>query len=302
MTYPHRRVSIAIPWLPSARPTAGRRREARATWRAVALALGASLALLGGAAPAHAQTTPRAATTAADDEARFLFEAASRAFADARYGDALARFREAYALSHRPVLLFNIGQAADRLRLDTDALAAFEAYLDALPEAPNRREVEVRVAALRRALAERAELDARAGADNSPASSQSPDIDTATPNVSASRSAGDTVRPAWAGWLALGGAAVTVAGVIPAVMSVSTRADLDARCDAARVCPLDAQAIADRGASQSLAADVLFATGGALALGFGLVWLLGGTTDESTPNLSAWCNGEGCSMSARGHF
>jgi hypothetical protein len=141
-----------------------------------------------------------------------------------------------------------------------------------------------------------AEADARSDATTNP------DIAPASSPAARNDTTRHPMRPAWAGWAALGGAAVAVAGVIPAVMSVSTRADLDARCDAARVCPLDAQAIADRGASQSLAADVLFASGGALALGFGLVWLLGGTTGESTPNVSAWCDGQGCNMSARGHF
>jgi tetratricopeptide (TPR) repeat protein len=72
-------------------------------------------------AVAHAQSAevdPFAAAESHDEEARALFQAGRRAFADARYEDALDRFRSAYELSHRPELLYNIGHAADRLRRD----------------------------------------------------------------------------------------------------------------------------------------------------------------------------------------
>jgi tetratricopeptide (TPR) repeat protein len=120
----------------------------------------------------HAQARPQApASEAQDGEARLLFEAASRAFADARYDTALARFREAYTLSARPALLYNIGQCADRLRRDDEALEAFERYLAAMPDAPNAAEVRTRIAALRAAQARQAEAiaAARAGAAAAPA-------------------------------------------------------------------------------------------------------------------------------------
>ena len=62
-----------------------------------------------------------------ETEARALFEAGRQAFTDGRFEDALQRFSQSYELSHRAELLFNIGQAADRLRRDAEALAAFEA-------------------------------------------------------------------------------------------------------------------------------------------------------------------------------
>ena len=53
-----------------------------------------------------------------------------------------------------PELLYNVGQAADRLRMDHEALAAFRLYLKKLPDADNRREVENRVHALEERLGE----------------------------------------------------------------------------------------------------------------------------------------------------
>src|SRR6185369_6091068 len=75
---------------------------------------------------------------------------------DGKYRDAWDYFRQAYLLSKRPELLYNVGQSADRLRMDREALAAFRLYLKKLPTADNRREVENRVRALEERLGENA--------------------------------------------------------------------------------------------------------------------------------------------------
>ena len=80
-----------------------------------------------------------------DHEARQLFEAGEVAFADGRFENALRRFKDAYELSPRPQLLFNIGASAERLRRDEEALDAYQAYLEAMPDAPNRAQVEARI-------------------------------------------------------------------------------------------------------------------------------------------------------------
>ncbi len=103
--------------------------------------------LLAGTAVAQ----PRAGETANDDVARGLFEAGTAAYKAGNYGEALQLYEQAYARSPRPALLYNIGQVADRLRDDRKALASFEAYLDQLPNAPNRAEVEHRIDALKEA-------------------------------------------------------------------------------------------------------------------------------------------------------
>lgn len=88
-----------------------------------------------------------------DEEARLLFQAGRQAYDQGRFEDALQRFEQAYELSRRPALLYNIGQAADRLRHDAQALEAFEHYLEATGEdAPHRRAVTARIEVLRRQL------------------------------------------------------------------------------------------------------------------------------------------------------
>jgi hypothetical protein len=84
----------------------------------------------------------------ADRKARELFEQGRALFKDGRYRDAWEHFRDAYLLSKRPELLYNVGQSADRMRMDREALAAFKLYLEKLPNAENRREVQARIAFL----------------------------------------------------------------------------------------------------------------------------------------------------------
>jgi tetratricopeptide (TPR) repeat protein len=99
------------------------------------------------ATPAAAQTT--SSTEALDTEAHALFEAGRLAYSSGRFEEALGHFRRSYELSHRPQLLYNIGQCQDRLRRDADALATFEAFVAAQPDSPQRDEVTARIEILR---------------------------------------------------------------------------------------------------------------------------------------------------------
>lgn len=96
-------------------------------------------------APAPAGSVPQSEK---DQRARALFEKGRQAYGDGQYRDAWAYFHEAYQLSGRPELLYNIGQTADRLGQDADALRAFRMYVERLPGASNRHEVENRIRAL----------------------------------------------------------------------------------------------------------------------------------------------------------
>jgi tetratricopeptide (TPR) repeat protein len=104
----------------------------------------------------HAQgAAPQAAagTEADDKEARDLFQIGKDAFDEGRFERALKYFRDAYELSHRAALLSNIGTVLDRLRRDGEALDAYRSYLEQVPEAANRRQVEERIRIIESALA-----------------------------------------------------------------------------------------------------------------------------------------------------
>jgi len=123
--------------------------------------------VLGQAASVQAQ--PRAD----EDVAKALFQAGKAAYEKGQYAYALKYVEQAYEQSQRPRMLYNIGQAADRLRHDERALEAFKTFLSLLPDDPVRPEVELRVAALEKSVAERSaaqqnETGAATGAALSP--------------------------------------------------------------------------------------------------------------------------------------
>lgn len=94
-----------------------------------------------------------------DDRARRLFEEAALAYSEARYESALQLFEQAFELSGRTDLLYNIGLTLERLRRDEDAIAPFEQYLETNPPAERRAEVERRLADVRARAAAAEESD-----------------------------------------------------------------------------------------------------------------------------------------------
>lgn len=206
------------------------------------------LVLVGLALPLAPASVGRAQPTSegGDVEARALFDAGEVAFREGRFDDALADFQAAYDRSPRPLLLFNIGTAADRLRRDAVALDAFERYLAALPEAPNAVEVRARVEVLRQAVAASAE-----------------EVSTVPTEVATPPPTGSDPTP----WIVTGvGGAVVVAGAV--LLGLGT-------ADAAAVTN------APQGSSWSDVAGAYdraepLSIGGAVALGAGVAALLTG--------------------------
>jgi len=68
---------------------------------------------------------------------------------------ALAEYTKAYAKLHDPVVLFNRAECYRRLGDDARAAADYRAFLKGVPDAPNREEIEGRIASLEGAPVER---------------------------------------------------------------------------------------------------------------------------------------------------
>jgi tetratricopeptide (TPR) repeat protein len=86
-----------------------------------------TLVLLFASGPAQAQ----APAPSPDDQAKVLFANGQRMYAEGRYEEAILAFREAYDLSQRPLLLYNLANAYERLGdLDRaiDALNRYRVY------------------------------------------------------------------------------------------------------------------------------------------------------------------------------
>lgn len=163
-----------------------------------------------------AQARPDASRHA---EAGGLFEAGRAAFADGRFKDALRYFEQSHDLSLRSELLYNIGSAADRLQREEQALRAFEEYVQRLPEAPNRREVEGRIRVLREHIArEQAERDAAEAAAVAPTE----DAATApvTDPLAVQDSDGGGVEGEWWFWTLMVAGAAAGAAVVTAIDAI----------------------------------------------------------------------------------
>ena len=78
-------------------------------------------------------------------EAQRQFELGVTEYEAGQLEDALVRFARAHALSQAPELLYNLGAVHERLQDDAEALAAYVAYLEAVPDCAERDAIEARV-------------------------------------------------------------------------------------------------------------------------------------------------------------
>jgi len=205
---------------------------------------------------------------ARDDEARALFRAGQVAFDDGRFEDALRHFRSAYELSQRPALLFNIGTAADRLRRDDEALAAFREYIEREPNARDRTQVESRIRVLEAAVQERARQREQLARRPPVVMVASPHDDETPPRDDGEPEGGGLFYT----WFALGGAVVL--GALATYFWLDASADYDAlraRCETAGGCT-DAEVDAE-GLDTGVTLANVFLIGSLLALGAGGVLL-----------------------------
>lgn len=98
--------------------------------------------LLSGPSVAVAQTAEaRTRARAAYTEGQRLFDAGD-------FAGALAKFEEAYSIVNNPVVLLGVASAQERLGRGPEARATLERYLRERPDAPDRADVEQRIAAL----------------------------------------------------------------------------------------------------------------------------------------------------------
>lgn len=209
----------------------------------------------------------------ADEEAHRLFEAGRAAFGAGRNEAALSDFEQAYELSQRPSLLYNIGQCDDRLRRDEAALHAFEQYLAlSADDAPNRLEVQARVTVLQAALARHEVAAAPPEAESDEPAEEEAVAPVAAPPASDATGA----------WALFGtGAGLLVVGAIVLALGEVDRASIEGASDGTRWTSVsDAYGRAPVLEGIGIAALAL----GALGTAVGLGWAL--TTPGDTQALS----------------
>jgi tetratricopeptide (TPR) repeat protein len=108
-----------------------------------AFALAASLAGLGAAPAWAASVTPEQ-----KQEMKLHYERATRAFDVGKFGEAIDEYGKIYEIGGDPAMLYNIGQAHRLNNQPADALRFYRRYLQRAPHAPNREDVEKKIAEL----------------------------------------------------------------------------------------------------------------------------------------------------------
>lgn len=237
------------------------------------LVIGCSLAL----APAAfaLPSAPGKKVSRKDDaRARKLFVKGDRAYADGRYEDAAKAFEKAYELSGRSSLLFNLGNAYERLHRYQDAAEALDRYLpDAKPK--EQYAIEKRIQDLKHRAKEQQkqkQQEAQAQKEKEQQQAAPPEKKPKPPPPGAGGSTPTT------GWVLLGtgGAALVVGGVFGA-LALSARHDENASCKTvggSRYCTTDASSAISRDKDYSLIADIGFGVG-VVAAGVGAYLVLG---------------------------
>ncbi len=185
--------------------------------------------------------------SAQEARARAAFQHGDQLYLEGDYQGAVRAFEQAYALSGRIEMLFNLANAHERLGNYSEASVALRGYIPHSPES-QRRALERRLKRFE-ALAEQkqaAAVEAEAAAKEFP-------VD----------------RAIGIGLLTLGGAGL-VTGTAFAISAANARSDLKDICvegESGQLCPSEAESLLNRDKTYSLVADLSFIAGAALAAG-----------------------------------
>ena len=98
---------------------------------------------------------PAFASPESDAEARDLYVQSDDAYKAGHFDAAADLLQRAYALSHAPVLLYNLARAYEGMGASDKALDAYQSYLTNEPNPPDRGAIEARIETLKRQIDER---------------------------------------------------------------------------------------------------------------------------------------------------
>jgi tetratricopeptide (TPR) repeat protein len=237
-------------------------------------------ALLLAPAPAFAQDEPAPARALTPDErARELYLRGDRLYAEGNYDEAVLAFEQAYELSWRPVLLYNMANALERLGRYEEALRRLEQYVPHAPE-HQRSAVLKRMASLE-ARAEEQRRSEREGVRERAA----PALEGNEPTVSPPAVDRPERDVPWLGY-AIGGAGVASMGLglVFGLSAAGARSDAEDLCidnGSSTLCPSSARLFIDRAENRAVLADVALGLGIA-AVGVGTYLVLSSDSESGS--------------------
>lgn len=240
--------------------------------------------------------------TGDDDAARLHFRVGQAQYDAGQYAAAAAEFEQAYALSHRAELFYNVYVSYREIGDLDRASAALRQYLATNPDATNAAQLRVRLEAMERQIAER-DAGRPVPTDAEALESASAETERAPIDVPTSPAEPST-QPSPIGFVVMGtGAAMLIASAVTGGLALSQYGALEQQCGADHACPAGFEGDRDTGAALSTATDVLW-IGGAVLAATGLVLALVLTEPSSADAvpLTAGCDATGCRASLRLRF
>jgi tetratricopeptide (TPR) repeat protein len=233
-----------------------------------------------------------------DEAARQFFKAAERHYTAGRYEDAAIAFEEAYRLSNRPELLFNLGNTYERMgqyRKAADYLAEFlkrgrdmlspedviavQGRVTRLRQTAEKEEAEAKAELERAAAKAREEVEQRRALED--ARRQAEEARRAGERAALRQSAGPQIN--WPAWVsAAAGAAGAGTAIVFGVLSLSAKDRASTSCadsEGGVLCQTSgADAVSD-GQSYAVVTDIALGVG-AVGAGLALYFFL---TEEDKP-------------------
>jgi hypothetical protein len=212
-----------------------------------------------------AAVAPAYAITEEDERAKAHFLAGQSYYDQASYADALREFNEAYRISKRPALLYNLARCHEALEQYSDAVKMLQRYLEEDPQTPDRAAVETRMANLK---------ERQAAAEHAPPKTTPPPPEAVKPpppaalvKEPAAPTTAPTHRKRLYTWIVGGvGVAALAAALGTGIASQLSYNDLKDKCTG-NVCDpgtvANAQSKIDSGKKLALATDILWPIGAA---------------------------------------
>lgn len=242
-----------------------------------------------------------------DQAARELFNAGRSLYDIGRYHEAAQQFQQAYDLSQRPGLLYNLYLSHRDASEIREAAAALRLYLEQMPDLENRQALTVRLEHLDNAIAQQ---DAERAAAEAQAEEAARAEQERRDQEEAERRAREN-EPSIVPWIvAASGGALMLAGVITGAVALSLSSGLETDCtadgDGTFSCPDDPDLRSQQSTLSVLAplTDV-FLIGGALIAAAGVTWgilQMSSGDDEDAPSVAAACGPTGCGATMRMGF
>jgi len=231
-----------------------------------------------------APATGRAQFTsgAADQRALQLYEQGDQAYAEGRYEDAANAFVAAYRLSPRPLLLYNLANAYERLGRYEQAVQSLEQYL---PDAPidERAVIETRIRNLRARVS-----------GGQPPQAADPATQPATTQPSRGGGGGGDGLIIAGAILAAAGGALVGGGVVFGVLALDAQSELQGDGGACRESP-GGRTLCTDGSDGTFADAETFALladigliGGGVIAAAGVVLIVVGALSGESSSAAAW--------------